>query len=196
MSSLSSPDSKKTNVLSKYERAEIDSWLKRYPEDQKQSALLAALHAVMHEDHYLSTAKMDAVADYLGLPKIAVYEVASFYSMFEMDEKAAAKNVIAVCTNVSCMLNGSDKIVEHIEDKLDVKLGESTSDGQFFFKVEEECLAACCGAPMMQVNHVYHEHLTIEKVDEILDGLMSQRRASDSADDSNNSSNNDDEETN
>ena len=195
MSSLSSPDSKKTNVLSKYERAEIDSWVKRYPEDQKQSALLAALHAVMREDHYLSTAKMDAVADYLGLPKIAVYEVASFYSMFEMEEKAAAKNVIAVCTNVSCMLNGSDKIVEHIEDKLDVKLGESTSDGQFFFKVEEECLAACCGAPMMQVNHVYHEHLTIEKVDEILDGLMSQRRASDSADDSNNSSNNDDEET-
>ena len=195
MSSLSSPDSKKTNVLSKYERTEIDSWLKRYPEDQKQSALLAALRAVMHEDHYLSTAKMDAVADYLGLPKIAVYEVASFYSMFEMDEKAAAKNVIAVCTNVSCMLNGSDKIVEHIEDKLDVKLGESTSDGQFFFKVEEECLAACCGAPMMQVNHVYHEHLTIEKVDEILDGLMSQRRASDSADESNNSSNNDDEET-
>ena len=158
-------------ILSKYEQKEIDSWLKRYPEDRSQSALLAALRAVMHEDHYLSTEKMDAVADYLGLPRIAVYEVASFYSMFEMDKKAAAKNTIAVCTNVSCMLNGSDKIVEHIEERLGIKLGETTPDGEFFFKVEEECLAACCGAPMMQVNHVYYEGLTIEKVDEILDGL-------------------------
>ena len=164
--------SRKSTILSKFEQKEIESWLKRYPEDRSQSALLAALRAVMHEDHYLSTEKMDAVADYLDLPKIAVYEVASFYSMFELDEKAAAKNTIAVCTNVSCMLNGSDKIVEHIEEKLDVKLGESTSDGKFFFKVEEECLAACCGAPMMQLNHVYHENLTIEKVDGLLDALI------------------------
>ena len=169
-------------MLTKHERDEIDRWLKRYPEDRSQSALLAALRAVMHEDHYLSTEKMDAVAGYLDLPPIAVYEVASFYSMFELDEKAAAKNTISVCTNVSCMLNGSDKIVEHIEEKLDVKMGESTADGQFFFKVEEECLAACCGAPMMQVNHVYHENLTIEKVDEILDALVKQRRASDGQD--------------
>ena len=160
-------------ILSKYEQKEIDSWLKRYPEDRSQSALLAALRAVMHEDHYLSTEKMDAVADYLGLPRIAVYEVASFYSMFEMDKKAAAKNTIAVCTNVSCMLNGSDKIVEHIEERLGIKLGETTPDGEFFFKVEEECLAACCGAPMMQLNHVYHENLTPEKVDELLDSVIS-----------------------
>ena len=158
-------------VLSKHEKAEIERWLKRYPEDRSQSALLAALRAVMHEDHYLSTGKMDAVADYLGLPKIAVYEVASFYSMFEMDEKAAAKNTIAVCTNVSCMLNGSDKIVEHIEGKLGIKMGETTPDGEFFFKVEEECLAACCGAPMMQLNHVYHENLTPDKVDALLDSV-------------------------
>ncbi len=166
-------------MLTKHERDEIDSWLKRYPEEHSQSALLAALRAVMHEDHYLSTEKMDAVADYLGLPPIAVYEVASFYSMYELDKKAAAKNTISVCTNVSCMLNGSDKIVEHIEKKLDIKMGESTADGLFFFKVEEECLAACCGAPMMQVNHVYHENLTIEKVDQILDGLAKQRRSTD-----------------
>ncbi len=161
------------NILSNHEREEIDSWLKRYPEDRSQSALLAALRAVMHEDHYLSTEKMDAVADYLSLPKIAVYEVASFYSMFEMDEKAAAKNTIAVCTNVSCMLNGADKVVEHIEEKLGIKMGESTPDGQFFFKIEEECLAACCGAPMMQLNHVYHENLTPEKIDELLDSVSS-----------------------
>ncbi len=162
-----------SNILSKHERDDIDQWLKRYPEDQSQSALLAALRAVMHEDHYLSTEKMDAVADYLSLPKIAVYEVASFYSMYEMDEKAAGKNTISVCTNVSCMLNGSDKIVEHIEEKLGIKMGETTPDGEFFFKVEEECLAACCGAPMMQVNHVYHENLTPEKVDKILDSVKS-----------------------
>ena len=164
------------NILTAHEREEIDSWLKRYPEDQSQSALLAALRAVMHEDHYLSTEKMDAVADYLDLPKIAVYEVASFYSMFELDEKAAAKNTISVCTNVSCMLNGADKIVEHIEEKLGIKMGESTPDGKFFFKVEEECLAACCGAPMMQLNHVYHENLTPEKIDELLDSVSSDKK--------------------
>ncbi|MEE9310739.1 MAG: NAD(P)H-dependent oxidoreductase subunit E [Cocleimonas sp.] len=162
-----------STILSKHECNEIDHWLKRYPEDQSQSALLAALRAVMHEDHYLSTEKMDAVADYLNLSKISVYEVASFYSMFEMDKKAAGKNTIAVCTNVSCMLNGSDKIVEHIEEKLGIKMGETTSDGEFFFKIEEECLAACCGAPMMQLNHVYHENLTPEKVDKLLDSVKS-----------------------
>jgi len=160
------------NILSQHEIDEIDGWLARYPEDKKQSALLGALRAVMHEDHYLSYEKMDAVAEYLGIPKVAVYEVASFYSMFEMDEKAAGKNTIAVCTNISCMLNGSDKIIEHIETKLGVKHGETTPDGEFYFKIEEECLAACCGAPMMQLNHVYHEHLTIQKVDELLDACL------------------------
>ncbi|MEE9309740.1 MAG: NAD(P)H-dependent oxidoreductase subunit E [Cocleimonas sp.] len=163
-------------ILTKHETDEIDQWLKRYPEDQSQSALLAALRAVMHEDHYLSTEKMDAVAEYLSIPKIAVYEVASFYSMFEMDEKAAGKNTIAVCTNVSCMLNGSDKIVEHIEERLGIKMGETTPDGEFFFKIEEECLAACCGAPMMQLNHVYHENITTEKVDGLLDGIVSKAK--------------------
>lgn len=158
-------------ILSKHETDEIDRWLERFPEDKAQSALLAALRVVMHEDHYLSTEKMDAVADYLNLPKIVVYEVASFYSMYELDEKAAAKNTISVCTNVSCMLNGSDVIVEHIEEKLGIKMGEATPDGEFFFKVEEECLAACCGAPMMQLNHVYHENLTTEKVDKLLEGV-------------------------
>lgn len=162
---------RKSDLLSHHEREEIDSWLKRYPEERKQSALLAALRAVMHEDHYLSREKMDAVADYLSLPEIAVYEVASFYSMFELEAKAAAKYSISVCTNVSCMLCGSDQILEHIEKKLGVKLGEATPDGKFFLKMEEECLAACSSAPMMQVNHVYHTDLTPAKVDEILDGL-------------------------
>jgi NADH-quinone oxidoreductase subunit E len=158
-------------ILTQYERDDIDAWLTRYPKDRSQSALLPALRAVMHEDHYLSLKKMNAVAAYLNLPNIAVYEVASFYSMFELDEKAAGRHSISVCTNVSCMLNGSDEIVSHIESKLGIKMGETTPDKKFFFKIEEECLAACCGAPMMQVNHVYYEGLTLEKVDDILDGL-------------------------
>nr|CAA6829973.1 MAG: NADH-ubiquinone oxidoreductase chain E (EC [uncultured Thiotrichaceae bacterium] len=160
-----------TSGLTAFERAELEKWLARYPEDRRQSAVLGALRAVMHEDHYLSVTKMDAVAEYLGISAIAVYEVASFYSMFELDEKAAAKYSISVCTNVSCMLNGSDQILSHIEGKLGIKLGDATTDKRFFLKREEECLAACCGAPMMQVNHVYHTDLTPEKVDDILDGL-------------------------
>lgn len=158
-------------ILTSYERQEIDQWLQRYPQDQRQSAVLGALRAVMHEDHYLSVEKMDAVADYLGMPRVAVYEVASFYSMFERDEKVAAKYSISVCTNVSCMLCGSDEIVTHLEKRLGIVLGEATADKRFFLKVEEECLAACSSAPMMQVNHVYYTHLTPEKVDQILDGL-------------------------
>nr|MDJ0892586.1 NADH-quinone oxidoreductase subunit NuoE [Gammaproteobacteria bacterium] len=109
------------------------------------------------------------VADYIGMPEIAVYEVASFYSMFEL--KPVGRHSISVCTNISCMLCGSDDILEYIEKKLGIKLGESTADGKFFLKKEEECLAACRNAPMMQVNHVYYEDLTPAKVDEILDKL-------------------------
>jgi len=112
---------------------------------------------------------MDAVADYLDMPPIAVYEVASFYSMYEL--KPVGRHNIAVCTNISCMLRGGETVLAHIEKKLGIKLGESTPDGKFYLKKEEECLAACCGAPMMQVDHVYYEHLTPEKVDQVLDSL-------------------------
>jgi len=100
------------------------------------------------------------------MPRIAVYEVASFYSMFAT--KPVGKHCLAVCTNISCWLRGSDQIVDYLEKKLGIKTGESTPDGRFYLKQEEECLAACCGAPMMQVDHVYHEHLTPAKIDEIL----------------------------
>jgi NADH-quinone oxidoreductase subunit E len=159
----------KAELLNDHLREEIDDWLRRYPEDQRQSAVLGALRAVQHEHGYLSTEMMDAVAAYIGMPEIAVYEVASFYSMFEL--KPVGRHTIAVCTNISCMLRGSEGIVEHIEKKLGIRIGESTPDGKFYLKREEECLAACCGAPMMQVDHVYHEHLTPERVDEILDSL-------------------------
>ena len=149
---------------------EIEHWKTRFPEGRERSAVIAALHAAQHENHgFLSRELMDGVADYLGLPPIQVYEGATFYSMFQT--RPVGRNDVAICTNVSCMLRGADDIVDHVESRLGIKLGESTEDGRIFLKKEEECLAACCGAPMMMVNHVYHENLTIEQVDEILDGL-------------------------
>ncbi len=112
---------------------------------------------------------MDAVAAYLELPSIYVYEAASFYSMFET--RPVGRHSVSVCTNISCMLCGADDIVAHIENKLGIQTGKSTSDGRLYLKREEECLAACCGAPMMMVDHVYYENLTRERVDEILDAL-------------------------
>ena len=109
------------------------------------------------------------IDDILDLSKIEVYEVASFYSMYELNP--VARHNVAVCTNVCCMLMGSDTIVDHLQNKLNIKLGESTDDGRIYLKVEEECLAACAGGPMMTVNGHYHENLTPETVDEILDGL-------------------------
>ncbi len=162
---------RKSDLLDETLRQEIDDWLARYPEDKRESAVLAALRAVQHHDpqHHLSVEMMDAVADYIGMPEIAVYEVASFYSMYNLEP--VGKHEISVCNNISCMLRGADEIVAHLERRLGIKLGETTPDGKIFLKKEEECLAGCCGAPMMQVDHVYHEHLTIEKVDEILDQL-------------------------
>jgi len=158
------------NLLSSHICEEIDRWIKIYPEGQKQSAVLAALREVQHENQgYLTTELMDAVAEYLEMPLIAVYEVVAFYSMLETEK--VGRHSISVCTNISCMLNGSDEIVKHIEKKLGIKIGESTEDGRYYLKQEEECLAACCAAPMMMVDHVYHENLTPEKVDEILEKL-------------------------
>ena len=157
--------------LSAHARAVIDAAVAKYPLERKQSAILAALTEVQHENHgFLTTPLLDMVADYLDMPRIAVYEVASFYSMLET--APCGRNCVAICTNISCMLRGSDTIVAHVERKLGIRVGESTADGRVFLKREEECLAACCGAPMMQVNHVYYENLNVERVDEILDGLV------------------------
>lgn len=148
-------------------KREIDRQVAKFPADQKRSAVLGALTAAQHHNHgFLTTEIMDEVAAYLELPPIAVYEVASFYSMYET--KPVGRHSISVCTNVSCMLRGADRIVEHLEKRLNVSLGESTKDGRFYLKREEECLAACCGAPAMQINHKYYENLTFEKIDKIL----------------------------
>lgn len=157
-------------LLSDHAREEIDHWVAKYPPEGKRSAVLAALRIVQHENGgYLTTELMDAVADYLDLPPIAVYEVGTFYSMLEI--RPVGRHSISVCTNISCMLRGGYEIRDHIEKRLGIRTGESTPDGRFFLKQEEECLAACSFAPMMQVDHVYYENLTPEKIDEILDKL-------------------------
>jgi NADH-quinone oxidoreductase subunit E len=158
------------NQLSAHAREEIDLWVGKFPEGRQRSAVISALHVVQHDnDGYLTIELMNAVADYLALPPVQVYEVAAFYSMFET--KKVGRNCVAVCTNICCMVRGSDQILQHIENKLGIKEGGSTEDGRIYLKKEEECLAACTGAPMMMVNHRYYENLTPAKVDEILDSL-------------------------
>ncbi len=160
-----------TGGLSQHVRDEIDHWVAKFPPGRERSAVIAALRAAQHEhDGFLTQELMDAVAAYLQLPPIQVYEVATFYSMFET--RPCGRHHVSVCTNISCMLCGADDIVAHIERRLAIRRGESTPDGRIYLKKEEECLAACAGAPMMMVDHVYHENLTPEKVDEILGALQ------------------------
>ncbi len=160
-----------SHQLSEDVTKEIDRWKARFPEGRQRSAVLSSLHAVQHENNgYLTVEQMNAVAEYLELPTIQVYEVATFYSMFQTQE--VGRHEVSICTNISCMLRGADDIVAHVENKLATKLGESTPDGRIFLKREEECVAACCGAPVMIVDHKYHENLTNEQVDKILDGLV------------------------
>ena len=165
---MSEPAVRPASLLSEHTRAEIDRWVAKFPPDRRRSATLAALHAAQHQNHgFLTTELMDAVAGYLGLTPVQVYEIASFYSMFET--RPVGRVHVSVCTNVSCMLRGSDQIVEAVERHLGVKVGESTADGKFYLKCEEECLAACNNAPMMMVDHVYHENLTPETAVQVLD---------------------------
>jgi NADH-quinone oxidoreductase subunit E len=158
------------SALSEHTRAEIDQWVAKFPPGRQRSATIAALRAAQEQNHGFLTAElMNAVAAYLGLPAIQVYEVASFYSMFELHP--CGRHHVSICTNVSCMLRGAEDLVAHAENKLGIRVGESTADGRILLKREEECLAACTGAPMMMVDHIFHEHLTPEKVDQVLDAL-------------------------
>jgi NADH-quinone oxidoreductase subunit E len=160
----------KTALLNEHTRHEIDEWIARFPQGKQRSAVLSALRFTQEQNQgFLTPDLMDAVAEYLQLPPIQVYEVASFYSMFETHP--CGRHHVSVCTNISCMLNGADDIVAHVEKKLGIRTGESTPDGRIFLKCEEECLAACTGAPMMMVDHHFYEHLTPAKVDAVLDKL-------------------------
>jgi NADH-quinone oxidoreductase subunit E len=160
----------RSRLLSEHTRHEIDEWIGRFPAGRQRSAVLSALRFTQEQNNgFLTPELMDGVAEYLRLPAIQVYEVATFYSMFETHP--CGRHHVSICTNISCMLNGAEDLVAHCEKKLGIKLGESTADGRIFLKQEEECLAACTGAPMMMVDHVFHEYLTPEKVDQVLDEL-------------------------
>jgi len=157
------------NVLSTESLAEIDKWVAKYPVEQKQSAVMAALRIAQEANGgYLTTELMDAVADYLDMPRVSAYEVATFYSMYELTP--VGKHKICVCTNISCMLCGSDEVVAHFKKRLGIGLGETTADGRITLK-EVECLGACVGAPMLQIDKQYFEQLTPETIDNILDNL-------------------------
>lgn len=158
-------------MISAESKEKIDGWLKKYPPEQKRSAVLPALHIVQHQNNgYLTEGLLNATAEYLGLPKIQVYEVASFYSMFKL--KPVGKHTVSVCSNITCMLRGAEDILAHLEKRLGVKSGGTTNDGKYTLIREGECLAACCGAPMLQLDHKqYYENLTVEKVDQLMDAL-------------------------
>ncbi|NND44529.1 MAG: NADH-quinone oxidoreductase subunit NuoE [Xanthomonadales bacterium] len=160
----------KAELLEAATRDTIDAWVAKFPADQKRSAVIQSLMAAQDQNGgYLTRDLIEAVADYLELPPVWAFEVASFYSMFH--NKPVGRHKVNICTNISCWLNGAEDLVRHVEGKLGAKLGETTGDGRITLVVEEECLAACCGAPMMVVDGHYHENLTPEKADEILDGL-------------------------
>ena len=151
-------------------RAHIDHWVAKFPPDRKRSAVIQGLMATQEQNGgWLSDELIAATAKYLDIPPVWAYEVASFYSMFDL--QPVGRHKVAICTNISCWLNGAEDIVRHCEGRLGIKHGESTPDGRIFLKIEEECLAACAGAPMMVVDGHYHEKLTTEQVDKLLDGL-------------------------
>jgi NADH-quinone oxidoreductase subunit E len=160
----------KKDLLDEGTRATIDQWVDKFPPENKRSALIQALIAAQNQNGgWVSKDMIEAVADYLELPPVWAYEVASFYSM--IDQKPVGKHKVNICTNISCWLNGAEDLVAHVEKKLGIKLGETTDDQRITLVVEEECLAACCGAPMMVVDGHYHENLDADSLDKILDGL-------------------------
>lgn len=159
----------KINLLSERSRAEIDRWIAKYPPDRKQAAVMAALRIAQDQNGgWLSVDLIEAVAEYLEMPPIAAYEVATFYTMYDL--KPVGRHKVRVCTNISCLLNGSDRIMNHLQKRFGIKPDETSAGGKFTLK-EVECLGACGGAPMMMVDKTYYENLTPEKVDEILNKL-------------------------
>ncbi|MFT7228087.1 MAG: NADH-quinone oxidoreductase subunit E [Methylophilaceae bacterium] len=156
-------------MLSEEAIKKIDYELTKYPDDKRQAAVMSALRIAQSEKGWLSPECISDIADYLGIPKIAALEVATFYNMYDLEP--VGKHKITVCTNISCMLRDSDAIVDHLQEKLGIGFNEVTEDGKFCLK-ESECMGACGGAPLMSVNNTkMHEFLTPEKVDAILKGL-------------------------
>lgn len=156
-------------MLSAESIEKIEYELGKYPKDRRQAAVMSALRIVQMERGWLSKESISEVAKYLRIPEIAALEVATFYNMYELEP--VGKHKITICTNISCMLRGSDEIVEHLQNKLGVGFNEVTADGKFCLK-EGECMGCCGGAPLLHVNNSQmHEFLTTEKVDALINEL-------------------------
>jgi len=164
--------SNQTVKFSEEALAECNKIIKRYPSEKQKSALLPILHIAQAEnDGWLSSATMDKVADIIGIKPVEVYEVASFYSMYNL--KPVGKCVLEVCRTVPCWLNGAEELVSYLEKKLNIKAGETTKDGMFTIKTVE-CLGSCGTAPMLQCGAHYHENLTNEKTDALIEKLKAE----------------------
>ena len=156
-------------MLSAEALKEIDRAVAKYPADQKQSAVMAALTIAQDEKGWLSTETMDFVAGYLGMPPIAVYEVASFYTMYDL--KPVGRNKLAICTNLPCALQGATRAAEHLKQKLGIGFGETTADGAFTLK-ESECMGACGDAPVViRNNKKMLCAMTADKLDKLIEEL-------------------------
>ncbi|WP_029148543.1 NADH-quinone oxidoreductase subunit NuoE [Methylophilus sp. 5] len=156
-------------MLSAESIEKIEYELSKYPADRRQAAVMSALRIVQMERGWLSKESISEVAKYLRIPEIAALEVATFYNMYDL--QPVGQHKITICTNISCMLRGSDEIVEHLQHKLGVGFNEVTPDGKFCLK-EGECMGCCGGAPLLHVNNAeMHEFLTTEKVDALINAL-------------------------
>lgn len=162
-------DRDKSTLLTEEVRAAIDRHIAKYPPEWKQSAVMPALTIVQeHNGGWLTRELMDEVAAYLDMPEISVYEVATFYGMYDLEP--VGRHKVCVCNSVSCMLCGSEDLIEHVESKYGVHPGQTTPDGRFTFK-EVECLGACRHAPAVLIGRTYHENLTAEAMDKLIDEL-------------------------
>jgi len=159
----------KIHLLSSSVKAKIDDWKQRYPAEQQRSAVMSALRFAQEENNnWLSQDLIEAVADYLSMPRIAAVEIATFYTMYNL--QPVGRHLVEVCTSISCMLSGCDKIVDHIQQKYNVEVDGTSADNKITLR-RVECLASCTSAPMMQIGKKYYENLSPEKVNSILDEL-------------------------
>lgn len=155
-------------MLSQESLAAIEKERAKYPPEQAQAAVMAALRIAQDEIGWLPREMLDYVAELLGMQPIQVYEVATFYAAYDL--KPVGRHKVAVCGSISCWLCGSDDILAHCKRKLGIGIGETTPDGRITLQ-EVECLGACVGAPMMMIGNQYYENLTPARIDEILDAL-------------------------
>jgi NADH-quinone oxidoreductase subunit E len=165
---MATPNPATKDLLGADLRAQIDAEVAKYPPERKGAAVMAALRLTQEKNGWLTETLVEAVANYLEIPPVRAMEVATFYTMYDLEP--VGKHKIMVCTNISCMLCGSDKIMSHLSKSLGIEAGETTKDGRFTLK-EAECLGACVNAPMMQIDKQFHENLTPQKVDQILKEL-------------------------